>query len=131
MKITQVQNPEYLESLESQKAIEQAKENGWMVVVPEPDELLIDIDNPSQYTEYCNRMTDFQRFFEVKNIEIKPSKSGLPGKLHITVKLDKPVVPLERIALQAILGSDSKREFLSYVRLQNGDSVPTLFLEKK
>lgn len=60
---------------------------------------------------------------------VAPSRSG-GVKYHITLTLDKPVTPLERIMFQVCLGSDPMRELLGYRRLmKDGDFQPTLFFE--
>jgi hypothetical protein len=43
----------------------------------------------------------------------------------------RDLTPIERVTLQTILGSDPKREFLSFNRIENGDEHPTLFFERK
>ena len=71
------------------------------------------------------------KFVGIYNYTEKPSKSGEPGKMHITLVFqDRTFTTLERIGLQAMLGSDRVRELLSYVQYLNGDAHPTLFLEK-
>jgi hypothetical protein len=57
------------------------------------------------------------RFVPIRDIRIEPSRSGLP-KRHITVTLVDPVSQIERLALQAMLGSDRVRELLGYVQHQ-------------
>jgi len=49
----------------------------------------------------------------------------------VVVTLERNVEPMERILIQAFLGSDLKREALSWVRIVNNDPNPTLFFEKK
>jgi hypothetical protein len=39
------------------------------------------------------------------------------------------VTSIERVALQAMLGSDSIREMLSWLRLRRGIDTPTIFFE--
>ena len=51
-------------------------------------------------------------------------------KAQEDVNLPCDVANVERIALQAVLGSDRMREFLSLYRHLNGDTDPTLFFEK-
>jgi len=65
----------------------------------------------------------------VLDVVIGYSRSGAP-KRHVTVTLDQPIDNYQRVALQAIMGSDRVREFLSYVQHRNGDQHPILFIEK-
>lgn len=60
-----------------------------------------------------------------------PSPSGTAGRYHITVTLDRELTALERIGLQALLGSDPAREALSYAAALAGVERPTVFFEKK
>ena len=60
---------------------------------------------------------------------VRPSPSGRPGRHHVVVTMPRPVSPMERIALQAILGSDPIREMLSWFRIERGIEEPTIFFE--
>jgi hypothetical protein len=52
------------------------------------------------------------------------------GNTHVYVTLPEPLPVFERIALQAILGSDAKREMLNFIRAKRGDSgEPILMYE--
>jgi hypothetical protein len=113
----------------SQRAINEAKEKGLLVVFPAENELQIDIDNEHSYQMYVKQMDIVTKYVGVESFIEHPSKSGLP-KRHITVRLKSPVTMIERIALQACLGSDRVREVLGYVQYKNGDPNPVLFLEK-
>lgn len=59
------------------------------------------------------------------------SPSGKQDHSHVIVRLRREVTPMERILIQAFLGSDLKREALSWVRLVNDDPNPTIFYTKK
>ena len=118
------------DALKNNKADEKAKTLGLSVVYPAEDELQIDIDNDQSYLFFRKYRGMVNRLVGIASVAVKPSKGGLP-KRHITVKLKKPVTVLERICLQACLGSDRVREVLGYVRYKNNDPSPTLFFEKK
>lgn len=107
-----------------------AQDENLMIVYPEDNVLQIDIDNEHSYLVFQNQMKILCNFLKVLNWIDNPSKSGLP-KRHITVHLDKSVTPLERIALQAMLGSDRIRELLGFIRLNRGELRPTCFFERK
>lgn len=115
----------------SRRALEEAELLGLRVVFPEPDELQIDVDNEQATLTFQAQLEILERYVGVVEVKTRPSKSGEPGKYHITVKTKVNVLPMERILLQACMGSDLKREFLSYVQLVNGDPNPVLFLEHK
>ena len=112
--------------------IARMKEQGLTVVLPKDDELQIDIDCDAQYELFQRMYTRLRKeFSEVELVSATISKGGLPGR-HIVVKLPFELeTPMERIAFQAALGSDPMRELLSIFRVYNGDSHPTLLVEKK
>ena len=116
----------------SQRAINQATIEGLEVVYPEDNQLQIDIDNHHSYMLLYNQLSIVQKFIGEYEYKETPSKSGEPHKFHITLTFtEHTFTPLERVGLQAMLGSDRVRELLSYVQLKNDDPHPTLFLEKK
>lgn len=115
----------------SQRALDQAQRESLEVVYPADNELMIDIDNEHSYMLFQNQIQIVSKFVGVVEVRENPSKSGKPWKMHITVELDPNVSMLERLALQAMLGSDRTRELLGYVQYKNNDPHPVLFLEKK
>jgi len=50
---------------------------------------------------------------------------------HIKVILSKPLDPIFRVALQAVLGSDLLKEMCSIKRIFDGESIPIRFFENK
>ena len=114
----------------SQRAIDLAVNDGLNAIFPKDTELQIDIDNEHSFQMFEKQRLILNRFVPIKDIKIEPSRSGLP-KRHITVTLFDSITQIERLALQAMLGSDRVRELLGYVRHKNNDPHPTLFLEKR
>jgi hypothetical protein len=120
----------YFHQISSETAYREAADDNLEVVLPEPYDLLIDIDNDEDMKRFDRGMDVMIKHFNAQVIKSTPSRSGLP-KRHLIVRLDRPVSNAERIALQAALGSDPVREILGIVRVQHNDPHPTLFLEKK
>lgn len=114
----------------SKYAYERAERENLAIVLPKPNELLVDIDNEDAENVFNTLLPLVAEYIGLISVERNPSKSGHP-RYHLTVTLGRDVTPLERIALQAILGSDRKRELLSFIEMTNGDQTPTLFLELK
>ncbi len=108
-------------------AVEKAKALGCTVVFPKPNELFLDIDTEASMRRFVRGVSRLRRVSYV----VRSSPSGLPGRYHIVVTMPRPVSPLERIALQAMLGSDLTRELLSWMRIQRGIDEPTLFFERQ
>lgn len=114
----------------SQFSLDFARENGLWVVLPKAAELQIDIDSNAAFTTFEDNYEMARELgLGVKGYSVRPSKSG-GERRHATVTMYAPLEsPLQRIALQALLGSDLKRELFSYARLQEGEAIPTLFFE--
>jgi hypothetical protein len=109
--------------------VQEMLDTGFTIVYPKANELQIDIDTEEAFAEFKHRVKSLVKEYKVK-IKINPSRHGLPGR-HATITLPFDVTEVERIAWQSVLGSDPVRELLSMLRLQRGDSVPTLFVERK
>ena len=124
--------PYEFKDITSANAYSEAEANNCVVKVPSPTELFIDIDDAlgAQWFHL-----NIGKVVEHVGLDGSPewstSPSGQQGHSHIVVKLRREVTPMERILIQAFLGSDLKREALSWVRLVNDDPNPTLFYEKK
>jgi hypothetical protein len=114
----------------SQRAIDEAARLGLDVVFPADNELQIDIDSDADYSVFCEHLGILDRHYGApSDVVEKPSRSG-GERRHITVTLHHKVTNTERIMLQALLGSDRKREILSLLQERDGDAHPTLFLER-
>lgn len=116
---------------DSLEALERAKKEDLLVIFPKPNELLIDIDDAEGLKAFERCHNILEEHFGIIGVEMKPSMSGKVDHLHITVTLETEVNDIERIVLQACLGSDRMREILGLVMALSNDPHPTLFLEKK
>lgn len=93
-----------------------AAERGQVVVTPHPNELLIDIDTASdQYVLEAMLALLNQHGISAR---ITERTRSLHGGRHFYVKVDigRPLTDMERVAFQAALGSDRKRELLGILR---------------
>lgn len=126
-------NPEYdFETIKSENAFRNADAKGCVVVLPNPGELLIDIDSEEGANTYVRNSGKFEdHVAQIIDGKFVKSQSGGQWNYHYTIILNRDVTPLERILFQLMLGSDRTRETLSYIRLLNNDPHPTLFFEKK
>lgn len=111
---------------------QKAAELGARVVIPEPDELQIDLDSPmDQYVMEALLPILVENGFPIQVVKI--TKSMGSGK-HAYLRADRPLDTVERLLLQACLGSDRKRELLGYLHHMKPDgekTYPTCFFEKK
>ncbi len=108
-----------------------AADLGLVIVLPAPRDVFVDIDTEADYL-WLMGMVEVARGVGVQLVvdHVSPSKSGLPRR-HVYLRADRDLSPAERIALQAALGSDRKRELLSLLRVWlHTDRAPTLFFEQ-
>lgn len=113
----------------TENATAAATAKGLVVVVPKANELFVDIDDEESRTLFEARIGIVVDVIPCTWV-MRPSPSGLPGHFHVTVTLPLEVTAIERIALQACLGSDRLHELLSWRALMRGSSMPTLFFER-
>lgn len=111
------------------RTIERAAELGCDIILPNPNEVFVDIDSEEAFELFKKRVKGFATN---ATITVKPSKSGLP-KRHITISYsDRTFNDWERLAIQSVLGSDPMREWISAKRLfNNTPGIPSCFFEKK
>lgn len=114
-------------SLEGAEA--KAAQLGLRVVLPKPNELFIDIDSARALEDFEEASAILGDEFPGWTFVRAPSASGKKDHFHITVTLPRPVTELERICLQAALGSDRKRELLAFIAHRRGYATPTVFFE--
>jgi hypothetical protein len=105
---------------------------GLEVVLPGPRDVFVDIDVAEDLVWLHKQVALLDGVgLHLAITQQVPSKGGLPRQ-HVYLVADRDLTPMERIALQACLGSDRKREILSIARtfLQT-DRAPTLFFERE
>lgn len=114
-----------------------AKREGLVVVYPLENELLLDLDNGKADIAWMKEMIDLlaDNGIDADIVEITRSRGGgQHARVHIVWKdvtgKQDPMTPLERVLLQACLGSDRKRELLSALTILTGSTnAPTVFFE--
>lgn len=105
------------------------------IVLPKPDELFIDYDSP-ELPEQFHIALDLlaQAYCQMRQCIMYKVTESMSGNRHVIVKLPPGYVfsnDAERVAWQAIFGSDIKREGLSMMSVVRGIKNPTLLIEKK
>lgn len=112
------------------EAEEVAKARGLVVVLPQPNQLQIDIDSDELLSEFESRFETFQwrEAFKPKKVDVKNSQH--PGHYHVTITLSEDVTEWQRLALQAALGDDPMRSYLNAMRAQFGVKNPSRLFEK-
>lgn len=105
-----------------------ARRLGLDVVYPEKDQLLLDIDSDADAT-WMEQMLDVLRENGAE-VSVEKTTTSKSGNLHVYIRMGRDLTPIERVALQACLGSDRKRELLSVLRIWYTDRAPTVLFEK-
>ena len=109
------------------EAVELALADGKSIIYANDNLLLLDFDDVEEMPNLNRKLALLRHFVGCDLISQYQSSSG--GGWHAVITLDSPLPYFARIALQAVLGSDWKREMLTV--LQNhcqGSAVePVLF----
>jgi hypothetical protein len=114
----------------SRDAFEYTQANGLDFRFPLANELFVDLDDEASKMEFDRNYLILVEVFDFREAIFTPSRRKSRG-IHVVVTMGRDVTPIERIALQAALGSDPTREAHSLVRYAAKDPLPTLFFEKK
>jgi hypothetical protein len=114
-------------NLDVEKAYEAAAERGQIVVRPGSYDVQLDIDS-EQDLSIMEGQLNLLRENGIQIGEVRRTTSR-SGNKHVYLRLPRHLTNTERIALQATLGSDRKRELLSLLRVWGGNSEPTLLFE--
>ncbi len=106
------------------------------VLQPAPDELFVDVDSVDAALRLEHALSRLDQTGWTFIVAIGRASSSQRGRRkHVVVKVKKQdhsaLTPWERIALQAVLGSDLERELSSCVDLIEGHEVATCFFEPK
>jgi len=103
---------------------------GFEVIQSTRNTLLLDIDSEDDFNRYKFALPLVMEFLNIKEIQMWESK-GLAGHRHILITLNEDLHVLTRIALQAALGSDPRREIFAIERVKAGISEPSLLFRPK
>lgn len=109
------------------ESIQYARRMNLVPVPAKENELQLDLDTPEQEEQYRRMRKHVEDVYPIKDVIETPSKSG---RTHVRIYTAYPLSVEERIALQAILGSDPKKELCSLRRWLQGDEIPILLFEK-
>jgi hypothetical protein len=117
---------EYIVDLEV--ALHKAAKEGLAIATATDTMLQLDFDTEEAYDEFLNvEASRLILMFKVKRIIVTESRSG---NKHVYVHLNQSLPAFARIALQAALGSDRKREFMNVIReSQMNDGKGVLLFE--
>lgn len=109
-------------------ALVDAQLRGFIVHQGNSNTLLLDIDSPSAQEQFDRVFPAFERNVTYQKVERWNSKSG---NSHYKITLEEDFTALERVAMQAALGSDGVKELLAIFRIQNGIEEPSILFQPK
>jgi hypothetical protein len=107
-----------------------AKALGLDIYEPKPNEVLLDFDEPTDDDEIHYRTTlemindALSSPFVPYLVEAKRTVSKSGKGAHVYLTCSRELSNLERVLLQAVLGSDLKREALGFMRITLGSNRP-------
>lgn len=115
-----------------EESIKKAEHFDCDVIRSDEYHLLLDLDSKEQQKHFDKMLKSgaLQKFFPCKVVDFWQSKSG-KGHKHVVLKLEKPLHPLQRLVLQAALGSDPNREILTLQRVLRGEEEPSLLYKPR
>lgn len=112
-----------------QAVIDQAYEEGKVVVYADDTTLQIDVDSDIDLAFAKKMLIQFKTFINYSTCTFTKSKTG--GHFHVYINLKNQMHWKHRLHYQACLGSDRTRELLNLLdRLQN-ESHECFFIEAK
>lgn len=107
---------------------EYASEMGLDIIEPKPKELQLDIDFKEMPKFFEKHLDILRQMYGVSEIRKTVSQSG---NIHVYIQLVQDITPTERILLQACLGSDLKRELLTFKNTQDENNTRPQFLYER
>ena len=112
--------------MSERRSIADAELAGLVVNRPDNYTLQLDLDDAAAEEHYEANKWMLWQYYDFVSEKRTTSKSG---NTHVYITMGEPLPVLERILLQAVLGSDRKREFLSYRNVLDGKSDPVVLFE--
>lgn len=98
-------------------AADRAVNDGLVVRVATWSELFLDLDTPEMQMRFLQLLPFLEKNFKVKGWSAVRSRNR---NIHVIVEMGEPLLEMDRIALQTILGSDPKKEMSAVRRSLNG-----------
>lgn len=104
------------------------QEAGYTIVSGNERTILLDIDRPEDEADFEAMLPIMQQNLGIRVEQRWVSKSG---NLHVQLSVDRDLSVIERVAIQACLGSDRKHEFLCLVNAWHGIEEPIKLFKPK
>lgn len=95
-----------------------------------PNELQIDLDTDLAYETFKQQLKFLRRTRQLEIISVRKFTSR-SGNRHVSITLTQNLPIMERIALQAALGSDVRREMCNWGRARNNAPYPIILIHRR
>ena len=105
--------------------------DGTRVILATPRTLQLDLDSPAAVRRYGWQWQLLKRAEMARGWREKILPSKTRGHVHIIITLPQPLPLGTRIALQALLGSDIKREMFNWIRGSKRSKFPVVLFERR
>jgi hypothetical protein len=95
------------------------------------NQLQIDLDSVEALHNHCHYYFLLAREGMTKGWKLDYVTSSTLDHFHVTVTMPRAAPLLERVALQALLGSHLTRECYNWIRAKKGAKMPIVFFREK
>jgi hypothetical protein len=112
----------------SEDAAKHAESCGFEVVRGDEKTLLLDIDSGPAFRQFEINRDLVDQLVGIEDYTVWNSQSS---KHHVKLKLKRPLSIEVRLLLQTCLGSDVRRELLTYKRILEGETEPSMLFRPR
>jgi hypothetical protein len=110
--------------------LRKARAKGYVVVEADAHTLQLDLDGARAVRRYGWQYWQLEQHGITKGWKEKLVASKSKGHVHVYIRTPDAKPIMERIALQTILGSDTKREGFNYIRAKKRSKAPIVLFER-
>jgi hypothetical protein len=105
--------------------------DAFAVVVAPENGLQIDYDFPALPDGFRCALNLLRQRIGASDMPLYETTKSRSGNIHVHIPLPEPMPIVERIAWQAVFGSDQLREGISLINVYRGAANPVLLFERK
>jgi hypothetical protein len=105
--------------------------DAYEVVIATDSDIQIDYDSPRLPAVFSVALNLLRQRIGAKELPAYRASASRSGNVHVHIPLPEPMPIVERIAWQAVFGSDGLREGISLINVHRGAANPVLLFERK
>jgi hypothetical protein len=114
-----------------QWGLKKARRLGWKVIEPKANELQLDLDGALAVRKYGAQYAILRKAGLTRKWKEKILPSKRKNHVHVVISLPAKIKNIERVALQAVLGSDIKREAFNFTRVKKRNKYPIVLFKRE